>query len=73
MPLKYATMSNVRCGPFKSYINQWGLGGGVTFPGNQCYEGVQFNVISVMMGWVSNFRKKSVKQLNVPFCRKRAS
>ena len=36
-------------------------GGGVTFSGKKCYEGVRFNVISIMRGWVgSNFQTKSV-------------
>ena len=27
-------------------------GGGVSFPGKTCYEGVKFNVISITRGWV---------------------
>ena len=27
-------------------------GGGVSFPRKKCYEGVNFNVISVTRGWV---------------------
>ena len=36
-------------GPFKSYV--MGVGG-VKFSGKKRYEGVRFNVISVMRGWV---------------------
>ena len=32
--------------------NRDGGGGGVTFSGKKRYEGVRFNVISVMRGWV---------------------
>ena len=39
-----------------------GGGGGVTFYGKKCYEGVMFNVIIVTRGWVggSNLQKNSV-------------
>ena len=40
-------------GPFKCYLTQIGVGGGVSdFLGKKRYEGVMFNVISVMRGWV---------------------
>ena len=32
--------------------NAMGGGGGVSFPEKKRYEGVMFNVISVMRGWV---------------------
>ena len=35
-----------------SYVTPCSLGGGVSFPGKKCYEGVRFNVISVTRGWV---------------------
>ena len=44
-----------RKGPFKCYVTQMGVGGGgggVSFSGKKHYEGVMFNVISVMRGWV---------------------
>ena len=34
------------------FRNADGGGGGVTFSGKKRYEGVRFNVISVMRGWV---------------------
>ena len=34
------------------FRNADGGGGGVTFSGEKRYEGVRFNVISVMRGWV---------------------
>ena len=45
-------------GPFKCYIMEWGVGGGV----KNCYEGVQFNGISIMKGgcvWVLKFPENS--------------
>ena len=39
-------------GPFKYYVTQMGVGGGVRFSGKNRYEGVMFNVISVTRGWV---------------------
>ena len=48
--------------PFKCYVTPWGVGvggggwlvggGGFSFPGKKCYEGLRFNVISVTRGWV---------------------
>ena len=36
-----------------------GGGGGITFSGEKCYEGVRFNIISVARGWVGvQFPKK---------------
>ena len=40
-------------GPFKCYVTQMGVGGGVSdFLEKKRYEGVMFNVISVTRGWV---------------------
>ena len=39
-------------GPFKCYVTQMGVEGGVRFSGKKRYEGVMFNVISVTRGWV---------------------
>ena len=39
-------------GPFKCYVTQMGVGGGVRFSGKKRYEGVMFNVINVTRGWV---------------------
>ena len=39
-------------GPFKCYVMQMGVGGGIKFSGKKRYEGVRFNVISVTRGWV---------------------
>ena len=39
-------------GPFKCYVTQMEVGGGVKFSGKKHYEGVRFNVISVTRGWV---------------------
>ena len=33
-------------------LNAMGEGGGVSFPGKNCYEGVRFKFISVTRGWV---------------------
>ena len=38
-------------GPFKCYVTQMGVGG-VQFSGKKRYDGIRFNVISVMRGWV---------------------
>ena len=38
-------------GPFKCYVTQMGVGGGLIFLEKR-YEGVMFNVISVTRGWV---------------------
>ena len=43
-------------GPFKCYVTQVWVGGGINFSGEKCYEGVMFNVISV-----SNFQKKTLR------------
>ena len=45
-------------------------GGGVSFPGKRRYEGVRFNVISVMRGWVGvKFPgKKRYVTLEWPLC-----
>ena len=48
-------------GPFKCYVRQVGVGGGVKFLGEKRYRGVRFNVISITRGgWGSNFQEKSV-------------
>ena len=42
-------------GPFKCYVTQMGVGGGVgggLIFWEKRYEGVMFNVISVTRGWV---------------------
>ena len=39
-------------GPFKCYVTQMGVGGGVTFSRKKRYEGVRINVICVTRGWV---------------------
>ena len=43
-------------------------GGGIIFSGKKCYEGVRFNVISVMRGWVGGpiSRKSVTEHLNGP-------
>ena len=47
------TTRHTHMGPFKSYVKQWGGWlGCVSFPEKKRYEGAQFNVISVMRGWV---------------------
>ena len=51
-------LSDISCifpvrGPFKCYVTQMGVGGGVSdFLEKKHYEGVMFNVISVTRGWV---------------------
>ena len=54
----------VRAGPFKCYVTQLGVGGGVSFHGKKRYEDVRFNVISVTRGWVGvKFPGKSVRNI----------
>ena len=47
-------------GPFKCYVTQMGVGGGVSYLTEKSpYEGVMFNVISVTRGWVGvQFQEK---------------
>ena len=73
-------MKNYKCHPVHTligaiqvlchrHVTQIGVGGGVRFSGKKRYEGVRFNVISIMRGWVggSNFQIKNVTlHLNGP-------
>ena len=50
-----------RKGPFKFYVTQMGVVGGVRFSRKKRYEGVRFNVICVTRGWVGvQFPENSV-------------
>ena len=51
-PMTWPKIQLVRKGPFKCYVTQMGVGGGVRFSGKKRYEGIMFNVISVTRGWV---------------------
>ena len=41
-----------RKGPFKCYVSNAVECGGDSFPGKKRYKGVQFNVFSVLTGWL---------------------
>ena len=46
------SVSEHTLGPFKCYVTQMGVRGGVQCSGEKRYEGIRFNVIIVTRGWV---------------------